>query len=915
MISRKLLGLVAAAVTAAAFAAPAQASITIESFETTSSTEQAGGHPDLTTSFTLADPAGSEIAKNVIFNAPQGLFGNPNALTRCTASDFALDECPVNSQAGIITVRGAYEGDPEHLFGTAPIYDLVPQANETARFSFVVPQLGIPIAIPVAVRTAGDYGLRFTVSEITQLFPLKSAELTLWGMPALSTHNGQRFAKGSPGNPPGCAEAADTSCIGEPQRTSITVRPLIDNPTICTGQPLVTALAVQSYGAPGELSEAFSEYPAIEKCETLTFNPVLSASLTTGETDSASGLNLGFTVPQTLGFTPSPSSLRSVVVRLPAGLTINPDAADGQSMCSDAQANFHSEGPAGCPDQAKIGTATIGTPALDETLVGSIYIGEPKPGDQYRLFLVMSGSGMNVKLIGDVKPDPQTGQLTAYFSELPQVPIQEFEIHLFASDRGLMATPTACTLYPVSAEFQPWDGRLANQTSRQNFSLTTGPTGSACPGQVRPFAPRLEAGTTNPLAGEYSDFHLKLDRDDGDQFLGSVNFRMPPGFTGSLRGIPYCPEPNIAAAAQRLGREELASPSCPAASQVGTTNVAAGPGSHPFHAVGRMYLAGPYNGAPLSLVTVTPALAGPYDYGVVVVRVALHVNQLTAQVSAVSGEIPHIIGGIPIRMRSIQVNIDRPHFTINPTNCSPFSVDSQGIGDQGTVTDFSSYFHAVNCGTLPFKPKMRIRQLGGRKQTNRNHDPRLRFDLWTRPGDANISSVAVTLPKAFQVDQRHLGNICSKAELAATRCAGRQAMGAVEVHTPLLDQPLKGLAYAVSGYGRLPHLAFILAGQVTLIPEAESSSVHKGHLKTVVPVVPDAPIGHFRLTLYGGKNGYLTNTRSLCSAVAVTRVEYRGQNGRKRVQRVKPKTACGKHKRHGSNRRKGHKHRASHRRA
>jgi len=306
-----------------------------------------------------------------------------------------------------------------------------------------------------------------------------------------------------------------------------------------------------------------------------------------------------------------------------------------------------------------------------------------------------------------------------------------------------------------------------------------------------------------------------------------------------------------------------------------------------------MYLSGPFKGAPLSLVAITPALAGPYDYGVVVVRVALHVNPLTAQVRAASDTMPQIIGGIPIRMRSIQVNIDKPDFTINPTNCSPMSVDSQGIGDQGTVTDFSSYFNAVNCSTLPFKPKMSVTQLGGRKQTKRNRDPSLRFDLRTRPGDANVKSVAVTLPKAFAVDQRHLGNICSKAELAAKHCAGRQAIGTVKVQTPLLDAPLQGPAYAVSGFGKLPHLAFILAGQVTLIPEAESSSVNGGFLKTLVPVVPDAPIGHFQLTLFGGKQGYLVNTRDLCAAAATASVEFQGQNGKKRIQRVKTKAACG----------------------
>ena len=217
---------------------------------------------------------------------------------------------------------------------------------------------------------------------------------------------------------------------------------------------------------------------------------------------------------------------------------------------------------------------------------------------------------------------------------------------------------------------------------------------------------------------------------------------MPPGPDRQpARRSPTAPKPRSPAAADTLGRTEQADPSCPACSEIGTSNVAAGPGTHPFHAAGKIYLAGPFQGAPLSLVAITPALAGPYDYGTVVVRVALHIDQLDAHVIADSETVPEIIGGIPLRMRSIQVNIDKPNFMINPTNCSAFTVGSEGIGDQGTAVAFSSPFHAVNCATLPFAPKMTITQLGGHKaDRQRSKDPSLRFELKTRPGDANIKS-------------------------------------------------------------------------------------------------------------------------------------------------------------------------------
>ncbi len=535
------------------------------------------------------------------------------------------------------------------------------------------------------------------------------------------------------------------------------------------------------------------------------------------------------------------------------------------------------------------------TPALDAPLEGSLYIGQPLPGNQYRLFMLFDGFGIHAKLAADVHPDPVTGRVEVSLTDLPQVPFEQFNLHLFASDRGLMATPTRCTLYRAESALQPWNPVLAAQNSEPLVVVTSGPNGKPCPGQVRPFTPRLVAGTSSAVAGDFSAFTLKLNRDDGDQFLGDLNFKLPPGFTGNLRGIGYCPDGQVIAAANNLGRNEQIAPSCPASSEVGTSNVAAGPGEHPFHAVGKMYLAGPFKGAPLSVVAVTPALAGPYDYGVVVVRVALHVDPLTAQVTAASDTVPSIIGGIPIRMRSIQVNIDKPDFTINPTNCSPFTVDSQGIGDQGTVTDFSSYFQVVNCARLAFRPKMAIKQVGGRKATRRSANPALRFDLWTRDGNANIKSLAVTLSNALEIDQRHLGNICSERELVEKQCAGRTAIGKATTTTPLLDQPLSGPVYAVSGSGGLPRLAFILNGQVNLLPRADTTTV-KGRLKTTVPVVPDAPIGHFQMTVFGGKSGYLINTRSLCAHGLNVKVDFAGQNGKAEHKNVRVKTKCGKHR-------------------
>jgi hypothetical protein len=894
---RSTIGALLALLALAFLPSAASAGVNISEFSVGSSTQQAGGHPDLTARFKVEKAGEPEVVNNVDINMPEGVFGNPGAIFRCRAAVFVANECQPGAQAGLITIVANYEGNPNYVLGTAPLYNMQVLGDEAARMAFVVPILNVPVIMPIDVRSDSDYGLQISVDAISQSVALSSAFLTVWGFPGDKEHDSERFRPGQVGSPPGCPGSLTVSCTEAPfPHSGETVRPFVDNPSVCSEQPLAVSVDVTTYQDPSPTNAA-STYPPTSGCENQKFDPLLQAKLTTGEADAPAGLDLQLKAEQFLaGRAPSQSTLRTATLTLPEGLSVNPDAADGQTDCSEEQAHFGKNLPGACPDNSKIGTVEVHTPALEEPLLGSLYIGRPLPGDQYRVFMIFDGFGIHAKLVAEIHPDPSTGQITMSLANIPQVPFEEFDLHLFASDRGLIATPTQCQIYTTSSTFVPWNASLSPQQSDPFLNVTAGPNGRGCPGQVRPFNPRLVAGTSNALAGKYSSFLLKLDRDDGDQFLRDVNFRMPPGFTGRLRGLTYCPESAILAAAGKSGRAELAAPSCPASSEVGSTNVAAGPGGHPFHAVGKMYLSGPFKRAPLSLVAMTPALAGPYDYGVVVVRVALHVDPRTAQVSAVSDSMPQIIGGIPIRMRSIQVNIDKPDFTINPTNCNPFSVDSQGIGDQGTVTDFSSYFQVVNCETLPFRPKMTIRQIGP-KSTGRSANPQMRFDLRTRPGDANVKSLSVTLPPAFAIDQRHLGNICSEKELAERQCAGRTRIGKATTTTPLLDQPLSGPVYAVSGSGGLPRLAFVLNGQVDLLPRAETKTISRkgsGSLLTTVPVVPDAPIGHFQLTVFGGRTGYLVNTRSFCAKAPVTKVEYTGQNSKIRTESVKVRTACGK---------------------
>ena len=561
-VPRRVLGSMLAAMALlllfAVLTSTASASEGIASFSVTSSDTQAGGHPDLSTSFRLESPGSPEAAQNVIFNAPEGLFGNPNAVAPCSSSDFALAQCSPDAQVGLVTVFANYEGDPNYLLGTAPIFAIEPQQDQTALFAFIVPTLDIPINIPVAVRTGSDYGLRFTVQNITQTTPLAGADLDFWGFPGTPQVNDpQRFPRGVAGDPSNCPGVADTSCIAAPTESSLPVRPFTDNPTTCTGKPLVTTASksrpTRTRATRPRGSRATRRPPtATSRSSTRSSTPARRSR----QTDSPSGLNIELSAPSSSAAPPRPRRSSRPPSPCPKAFTINPDAADGQSACTDAQANFGTEGPAECPDHAKIGTFQIGTQALDGPLVGSVYIGEPKPGDQYRLFLIADGFGIHAKLVGSALPDARTGQLTIVrrpapgpVRRLPAAPLR-LRPRPDGDADPLHRLHDGCRILPLE--------RIPGRTGiHAGVRPRLGPERHPCPGVNAPLPPATGRRDVEPGRRRLLAFTLKLDRDDGDQFLGDLNFKMPPGFTGDLRGISYCPEarslppPRISAAPSR----------------------------------------------------------------------------------------------------------------------------------------------------------------------------------------------------------------------------------------------------------------------------------------------------------------------------------------------------------------------------
>jgi hypothetical protein len=910
--SKRILSLVCVSLLCAAGtvgADSAGAAVTIRQFSVSPSTTQAGGHPNIrtflfvTNRFSIGIPPPScdcQDAKNVRVHFPPGVIGSQHATPQCTAADFGNLRCPSDSQIGITRV-GIGDEDPTTVGGFGgvklAVFNLVPHPGQAGLLAVNIPLVNFPIYIVISARTGGDFGLDATLTNITHVIPLAFSDLELWGVPAAASNTPLR-------HPAGCDPFFENPpCYPGVPSNSPEV-PFLSNATTC-GVSLSTAIEVVSYDK--EVTEAESPYPATTGCDQLSFNPSLFAQPTTTQSDSASGLEVDLKVPQDESPTvPSPSEIRATTVTLPPGFSINPNAADGKTACTDTEARFGTEEEAECPEDAKIGTVTVFNSTLPGPLPGYIYIGKPLPEDRYRIFLTANGFATHVKLAGSIEPDPQTGQVVTKFTDLPQTPFSDFNLHFFGSERGLLATPTQCGTYAVTSTFTPWDSLLPVQTSAQFFSLDAGPGGAPCPPASRPFSPTMRAGVSDNTAGSHSSFALQLTRPDGDQNLAGLTVSTPPGLSATLAGIPYCSDADLAAAAQPSysGFAEQASPRCPAASQIGISTTGAGAGTHPVHLPGNVYLAGPYNGAPLSLAVITPAVSGPYDLGNVVVRAALKVDPTTAQITAVSDPLPQILQGIPLRLRSILITLNRPGFTLNPTNCDRTSVKATIGGDQGAQAKLAPPFQVASCADLPYGPKLSLKLTGG---LNRLGHPAIHSTFSAGPGESNTRLVSVALPPGELLDQSHIGTVCKRPDFAAGKCPSGSLIGTAEATTPLLENPLEGNVYLRSNpNGGLPDLVADLKGQVDFELSGQVAATKSGALRTTFQTVPDAPVSSFKLDLLGGSKGLLQNSEGLCGRSHRASVKMIGQNGVVRNTSPKLQVSCGSKPRH-----KGHHRRHS----
>lgn len=890
-------------------------------------TTGADSHPyQYTTSFAVnTNPAPLELQSTTPFvpaegdlrdievALPPGLIGNPSSVTRCTAQQFNTthaiirpggtdfgNACPAASVVGLAIVEQLESSGS--VLVKVPVYNLVPPKGMPAQLGFK--PVSLPVYIDTKLRSASDYGVTAYLPNITEAKRIITALVTIWGTPGEESHDRLR----------GDCLYTHANCPAE-----IPEKPFLRLPSSCDS-PLTTTMSFDTWLNPGTFFEApFTEAAPID-CDLPPFDPSIEAKPTTDVADAPSGLHFDLHVPQQESEDPeglAQADLRTAKVTLPQGLLVNPSSADGLEGCSLSQIGYQgivegretfSADPPQCPDGSKLGKVEVDTPLIDHPLPGAVYLASPHENpfnSLLAIYITVSDpqSGIVVKLAGKVEPDPLTGQLTTTVKESPQTPFEDFKLDFFEGARAPLRTPAVCGTHTTTTSLTPWTAPASGPEAMpsDSFQVSKSPSGGACPSSAsaEPNSPAFEAGTAAPIAGAYQPFTLRLARQDGSQELKGLDLSLPPGLTGKLAGLSYCSDAALAGAASKSGRAEQASASCPQSSELGTVSVGAGAGPSPFYAQGKAYLAGPYKGAPISMAVITPAVAGPFDLGTVVVRAALEVDPETARIQALSDPIPTILQGIPLDLRSIALHIDRSQFTLNPTSCDPFAFSGQALSALGQSAALSQRFQVGGCQDLAFKPKLALALKGG---TKRGDHPALTATLKLPAGGANVASAQVALPHSEFLDQAHIRTICTRVQFAADACPKGAIYGSAKAWTPLLDQPLEGPVYLRSSNHKLPDLIADLNGQIHVVLHGRTDSVHGG-IRNTFEGVPDAPASKFVLSLKAGKKGLLINSRDICQGHDKATATFTAQSGNVSESRPVLEAGCGgkgkKRGRHG----------------
>jgi hypothetical protein len=858
---------------------------------------QAAGNPDsasVTFAFTTEARPGSaggpawsiEPPKDVVVDLPPGFVGNPTAASRCTLAELSGNlasnlnpVCSPASQVGVLTLMT--DGRPLYGPAVAPIaiYNLVPPAGVPARFGF---NFGtVLVVMDASVRTGGGYGVTINTSDIPSALAVAGTSVTFWGVPASPAHDNERDCPGDQEEP--VWQGGRSGCpSGAPQRAFLRM------PTSCTdpGEGLTTTMRTDSWFHPGDFKEAsytthqapgfpfpsdeWGSVAGVEGCANVPFKPSFSAQPPVGaQADSPASMSFDIAVPQS----DEPGSIaqadvRKTTVTLPRGVRINPSAAGGLEGCSSAQIDLKGAGSPACPEASKLGTVDIETPLLSDHVKSSIYLATPydNPFDSLTaIYLVAEADGVVIKLPGQVKLDPNTGQITTIFDNTPQLPFSKLHLEFKSGPRTALVMPPACGTYTTHAELEGWNGKVVDVESP--FTISGGAGATGC---LTGFAPGFAAGTTSPSAGRFSPFGLSFTRNDSEQQIGGLEATLAPGLVAKLAGVARCDD------------AEASAGTCSDASRIGSVTVGSGAGSDPYFLKGSIYLTGPYNGGPFGVAVVVPAVAGPFNLGDVVVRGSIRVNPTTGQATVVSDPFPQFVNntGIPTDVRRVDVNVDRPGFTLNPTNCSPLSVTAKLTSTQGASANVSSRFQASECRSLAFHPAFTASTQG---KTSRREGASLTVKVAFKAGQANIAKVKVSLPKALPSRLDTLKLACRDAVFDANpaACPAASRVGAAVAKTPILTSALTGPAYIVShGGAAFPDLEMVLQGEgVTLILDGKTD-IKNNVTTSTFDTVPDVPVSNFELRLPEGVHSVLgAPGGNLCGKALAMPTTLTGQNG------------------------------------
>jgi hypothetical protein len=876
---------------------------------------QAGSHPYAVSTEVKFSTQPDKVqptqnVRNVDVELPAGLIGDPSAAPACTLEEFSAfpPSCIENSQIGTATIfsRGAEL--------TTPIFNMVVPGDAPALFGFTV--IVDPVTMTASVRPAeaeGDegFGLDIHLANISQGVPITGTNLTFWGNPSDARHDEERGRCMSINHER--QEEEEREGIPIPRELcpyTATPRPFMTLPTSCVGHPLVTHIHAQSWQG-GEDSAQFATHgPAGESeplqvtgCDQVPFAGSVETTVNTPVADSPSGLTVDLKIPQNSeakGL--ATAHLKKTVVTLPSGISINPSTANGLVGCSEADFAQFSEAPTTCPQNSTIGTVQITTPLLGQPIKGSIFLAKQAENPFHSLiaiFLVGETQGVRVKLPGEVALDPTSGRLVTTFDKTPQVPFSDFKLNFFGGPSAVLATPATCGSQASSAVLTPWSAN-GDVTGASSVTVSSGANGQPCaatPG-ARPFALGFEGGSLSNIAAAYSPFSFKVTRPDGAQELSRIDGIAPLGVLPTLRNVALCDDAHAA------------SGTCSEGSRVGSVTAGVGAGTQPFFVrTGRAYLTGPYKGAPYGLDFVLPAVAGPLDLGTVNVRAAAFVDPETAQLTIKSDQFPTILDGIPLRIRSVEVNFDRKGFVRNPTSCDPTQVGALVTSTEGATTNLADRYQTANCQALKFSPKLTPKLLGGRKALQRRSHPGLQVTLTQPKGQANLSSVQLQMPKSILLEQAHIRTVCTRVQFAANACPKASIYGHATAFTPLLGAPLTGPVYLRSSNNKLPDLVADLRGQIQIVLDGRIDSPKGKGIRTTFTGIPDAPVTKFVLTMKGGAKSLLANSVDLCAskAASTATVKTVGHNGATHKTAPSLATSCGgKHKKHG----KHHQHKS-----